>query len=363
VRAPGEREALERSWQVARGAFERREPARPRRRTPRRVLVVVVAAAVLAGVLTPPGRALLDGIRKAVGVQQARPRLFSLPAPGRVLAVSAGGAWIVSDDGSRRRLGSYDDAAWSPFGRFVVVTDGSEISALTAEGTVRWALARRGARLPAWGGTRADTRIAYLAGTRLRVVGGDGTGDVDAGGTTAAAVRPAWRPGARHVLAYADTRGRVVAYEPDAGSVRWRSAALPRPRALAWSQDGRMLLALGARELRLYDAAGYLVVRRPLAAEALAAAFAPRSHGVAVLLAGGRVLVGGRTVFAAGSPLRGLAWSPDGRWLLLSWPGADQWVFVRVRPSRRIEAVSHVASQLDGWARLRGWGPREPAGP
>jgi len=64
----------------------------------------------------------------------------------------------------------------------------------------------------------------------------------------------------------------------------------------------------------------------------------------------------------SGAGLRQLAWSPDGRWLLISWPQADQWVFVRVAGKPRIVAVSHIAEQFGahasagrGFPRLDGW--------
>ena len=67
-----------------------------------------------------------------------------------------------------------------------------------------------------------------------------------------------------------------------------------------------------------------------------------------------------RRVFS-GAGLRQLAWSPDGRWLLVTWPAADQWVFVRVAGSPRIAAVSRIAQQFAigasprGFPRLEGW--------
>src|SRR5438132_716904 len=128
--------------------------------------------------------------------------LFSLPAPGRLLVSGSGGTWIVNRDGSRRRLGSYRDAAWSPHGLFVAATRPNELLALDTKGNVRWTLPRRSPRFPAWTGTRADTRIAYLAGGKLHVVAGDGTGDHAIG--PAAAVPPVWLPG--RVVVYSNGR-------------------------------------------------------------------------------------------------------------------------------------------------------------
>ena len=73
--------------------------------------------------------------------------------------------------------GATAEASWSPFGRFVVAARPNELAALTPDGEVRWTLARPDVRLPRWGGTRTDTRIAYFSGGELRVVGGDGKGD------------------------------------------------------------------------------------------------------------------------------------------------------------------------------------------
>jgi hypothetical protein len=54
-----------------------------------------------------------------------------------------------------------------------------------------------------------------------------------------------------------------------------------------------------------------------------------------------------------------LAWSPDGRWLLVTWPAADQWVFVRATAAggRRISAFANVSEQFGSVSppRIEGW--------
>ncbi len=177
IEIPGENEARARSWTILEAAFPEREPVEHRRRMLRPVVVVAVAAALLAAVLSPPGRAVLGEIRETVGVERAQPALFSLPAPGRLLVASDAGVWVVQEDGSKRLLGPYREASWSPFGRFVVATRENELAALEPDGDVRWTLARPGVRSPRWTGTDTDTRIAYVDRTGLRVVAGDGTGD------------------------------------------------------------------------------------------------------------------------------------------------------------------------------------------
>jgi hypothetical protein len=47
-----------------------------------------------------------------------------------------------------------------------------------------------------------------------------------------------------------------------------------------------------------------------------------------------------------------LAWSPDGAWLLVSWPAADERVFVHVAGERRPLASSRIAEQFGAGTRL-----------
>src|SRR5439155_818149 len=82
----------------------------------------------LAGVLaSPPGWALIHSFREAVGIEQAEPELFSLPTGGRLLVSSSSGPWIVQPGGSRRLLGRYRDASWSPHGLYLTVTRENEL--------------------------------------------------------------------------------------------------------------------------------------------------------------------------------------------------------------------------------------------
>ena len=239
IQIPDEHEARERSWAVVSAAFAEREP-QPRRRSWQPVAAVALAVVVLAGLLSPPGRAVLDEIRQVVGVEESAPALFSLPAPGRLLVTAGSGVWIVDEDGSKRLLGDYREASWSPFGRFVVATRENELAALAADGTVRWSLARPDVRLPRWGGSTTDTRIAYFSRGQLRVVGGDGKGDrlLDA---DAAERAPVWLPGGGHRLAYARRDGSVRVVDVDTGAVvdRDAPARLLEPPAATASPDGR----------------------------------------------------------------------------------------------------------------------------
>jgi hypothetical protein len=356
-RAPDEQRARERSWEVVRTAYQSREPVTWPRRHARPLAAGALVAAAVAAVLSPPGRSVVHSLRKAVGVEHAQTELFSLPAPGRLLVSGRGGTWIVNGDGSRRRLGSYRDAAFSPHGLFVAATKPNELVALDPKGNVRWALARRSPRFPAWTGTRTDTRIAYLAGGGLHVVAGDGTADQVIG--PASRVAPAWRPGPGRVLAYSNGR-RALVYDVDSGRVLLRTPA-GAPDKLAWSDDGRLLLVFRPYGLRVYDARGRVVLQDDPsdATHDADAVFAPGTHRLVIIRVHGLasdVFTGrsGRLLFRGSGVLRQLAFSPGGRWLLVTWPTANQWVFVRTKP-RKIVGASRISAQFGGFPRSTSW--------
>jgi hypothetical protein len=350
------KDAEERAWQVVRTAFEERTPAPRERHLLRPVLVLAAVAAVAGIAASPPGRALISSVRQAVGVKKAQPALFSLPASGRLLVVSHSGPWVVQPDGSKRLLGHYRDASWSPFGRYVVATQKNELVALDPKGNVRWTLARHDVRFPRWTGTHTDTRISYMSGPVPHVVAGDGTNDRVFCFTLAEKVAPLWRPGARRVLAIVARNHAVYAIDIDGCRLVWRSLDLVKPRPLGWSSDGMRLLVLTQR--------GLLALRegKPLSApvRAVAAAFRPGTHEIAVIrtrAGASEVALGKRLLFRGTGEFRDLAWSPDGRWLLVTWPTADQWVFVRASGARRIVAVSGITRQFGGggFPRIAGW--------
>lgn len=357
--AAGEREAGERAWAVVRAAYESREPVAWPRRHARPLVAGALVAAVVAAVASPSGRSVVHSLRKAVGVERAQPALFSLPAPGQLLVTSRKGAWLVRADGSKRLLGRYRDVAFSPHGLFVAGTRANELVALDPKGKVRWTLARPGPRVPAWAGTRADTRIAYVSAGRLRVVAGDGTGDRALG--AAAPVTPAWRPGAGRVLAYATRHGAVVA-DLDSGAVLLRTPAGPTPQKLEWSDDGRLLLVFVPYGLRVYDNKGRVVLQDDPsdATHDADASFAPGTHRLVVIRVHGLqsdVFTGrsGRLVFRGSGVFRQLAFSPNGRWLLVTWPTANQWVFVRDGHPRHIVGASRITTQFGRLPRVVDW--------
>ena len=313
-------------------------------------MLAAVALAVAAGAaaLSSPGQAVVDAVRRSIGITHAAPALFRLPAPGRLL-VSGGssGTWVVNVDGSKRRLGIYTEAAWSPHALYVIAATSSEVAAIEpSDGGVRWSIARPKVAFPRWGGSRTNTRVAYLSAGRLRVVAGDGTGDAAAAGKSL--VAPAWRPGDRLQLALVTTDGHVRLFGA------WRSShRYAKPRSLVWSSDGKELLLVTARQLVLFDPnSGRAHVLRLRGVSA--AAFSPQGR-LAVVQGKALVVFDGeqtRTVFKTLGRLQGLAWSPNGRWLLTALPSADQWIFVG---GKRVLAVSHIARQFGGTPSLDGW--------
>lgn len=361
---PEQEEARRRSHAVVTAAFAEREPTPQRRHYLRPALALVAVAAVAAAAASPPGRAVLGSLRKTVaGEKRAAPELFRLPSGGRLLVNSPHGPWIVQANGSRRRLGDYRDAAWSPHGKYVVVTRRNEVVAVTPKGDVQWTLPRPRVRFARWGGSHVDTRVAYLSGSRLHMVAGDSTGDVDLCGEPAAApVAPEWRPpGLPHVLAFADAKGRVYVLDADRCSLAWRSAPYPHPRALRWSEDGRRLLLVTSDKLVAFDLRRAQPLDVRFTRGVTDAEFRPGSHELA-LVRGGEVLglsadrlrATPRRLFRVTGRIGQIAWSPNGRWLLVTWPDADQFLFVH---GRRIRAVSGITRQFGGGAfpRIGGW--------
>ena len=374
---PDAYEAERRGWRVVRAAFEaEKDELRARRPRPTRLIVAVaVALALGVGAVTAPGEAVTTWIRETIGVErvqdkrtQARPALTSLPGAGRLLVASSDGVWVVWPNGSRRRLGAYEDATWSPHGLFVAATRGRQLVALEPDGDVRWIISRaRALASPRW--SPSGYRIAYGSGPALRVVHGNGSFDR----LLAPAAAPgawAWRPGEEeHVLAYATAQGVVRVVATDSGKLLWTATAEGVPRELEWTSDGKRLLVVSRESVRVVGPGGQVVAvqadRRKRAGRPVAADLAPNGRAVALVqqLPTGRsevVLVPlpggeprGRRLFVGAGTLGEVEWSPDGRWLLVTWPSADQWLFLRVPGVRKIVAVSNIAREFEPAGRAR----------
>lgn len=357
VRAPEESEASERAWRLICAAHAEGPKAQPSRRSRRLGLQVALALGLVAVVVSPAGAAVRHWVADAVspGVEHAQPALTSLPTRGSLLVQSAEGPWIVHADGSKRLLGAYTGATWSPHGLYVAATSRHELATVDPAGTVRWTLERQGpVRLPSWNGPDGF-RLAYLSGSSLRVVDGDGTGDRLLE-PRVAPVTPAWMPGPRYVLAFVKPNGAVEAVRADSGRVVFESRPGPLPLSLQWSNGGRALLVAepGALELRGRSGAMRWRWSPPAGTRIVAARLAPSGERVALILNRGRgssLLVAGpgaapRTVFSGPGRFSDLEWSPDGSWLLLAWRSADQWLFLNPSRPGRVKAISNVSSQF-----------------
>ena len=375
--APADADARERTWRTVRAAFAEHEPQPPRRPLRHVVVVAVVLACVAVAIGTSgPGDALARFVERVLGTGQpgARPALISVPGGGRLLVAADPGVWVIAPDGAKRLLGRYDAAGWSPRGLFVLAWRDRELTALEPGGRVRWSLSRaQPIRSASWS-PGDGFRVAYLSGSRLRIVNGDGTGDRDHGAALAR-VAPAWRPGERHVLAYADAAGRIRVEDVDTRRRLWRSSRVDGLRRLAWAPGGGRLLALTARRVVIFDRGGRIRAARALGGAAVAqdAAWAPAGDRVAVArydprrersdvvliapAAGGRQ----RLLFSGPGRFGVLAWSPDARRLLVPWPTANQWLFLRAGAAPRVTAVANIAAQFDPGAaqprfpRVAGW--------
>jgi hypothetical protein len=155
--------------------------------------------------------------------------------------------------------------------------------------------------------------------------------------------------------------------------VIWRSAAsVGRVRALAWSADGHRLLARGADRVVVLDVHANRVwrVRLPRGAKVSAAAWAPRGDRMALAVRAttatapatsvyvtASARVPRRPVFTTTGTLRSLAWSPDGRRLLVRWREADQWLLLHptTNANAHITAIGDISRRFGAAPTVHGW--------
>lgn len=376
---PGEQEAQQRTWDVVERAFaDREEPPRPR--SAQRFLLAAAAALFLAlALLSPAGAAIRHWVSDVVRQDRARPGLTSLPGPGRLLVDSEQGTWVVQSDGSQRLVGAYDQTTWSPHGLYIAATRGPRLSTLTPNGDPRWTVTEtEPTSLPSWQGPDGF-RIAYLSGSSLRVVNGDGTGDRKLA-RGVAHIAPVWRPGTQHVIAFVDRVGVTRVVDTDTGR-RLTTPPFAAVNDLAWSLDGTQLAVGFGSHIAVVRASGTPKAQATSTAGAPNStveqvAFSPsgdrlafirRSTGVSPNseLIVGRPHTSGireRILFSAPGQLTDPTWSPDGRWLLVGWREADQWLFINTHSPSKVVAIANIARQFDPggngtgeFPRISGW--------
>lgn len=350
---------------------------------PRLALVLAIATLVAALLLSPAGAAVRDWVGDVVesSAPKPEPELGGIPGGGRLLVQSGIGPWVVQPDGSRRLLGDYEEASWSPRGLFVAVAKGRTLSAVEPDGTPHWSLTAA-ARVadPRW--APAGERIAYRSGRELRVVAGDGTGDRLLA-RSAAPVAPAWSPWGDSALAFA-AAGKLRIVNSESAEGLTAAPALPDLTRLDWGAGGTAILEASPRALRLREVRARKVTPGPAldigrmlplppGVSLTGAALAPERQAVVAVVTHWRqhgttseVLVfppgaeKPRSLLTVPYSLGEVAWSPDGSRLLVAWPGANQWLFLPVgRGKPRAVADISRAFSPDGrptsFPRVEGW--------
>lgn len=394
---PRAEQAERRGLPLVEEAFAQRQPAQ-RAVLPRLAVSFAIVALLGALMLSPAGATVRDWIDDVftAGVPNAESGLTKIPGGGRLLVQSPAGPWVVQPDGSRRLLGSYSDATWSPRGLFVAAVSGHALSAIEPDGTPHWSLSAPGpVNDPRW--SSSGFQIAYRAGPSLRVVAGDGA-DGAVIDRSVASLPPAWSPQGLPLLAYVARGGELRIADSNRGETLGSAAALPEVATLEWAVDGSTLLEASPAELRLRD----VTVRKTLAsldigpphslplpagATIRAAALSPDGATIAVLLQLGgtgerpphsevglieRPRTSLRRLLNVPRHLSDLAWSPNGNRLLVSWRDADQWLFIPTNDRGRVRAIDGIAAEFapgdpsaSSFPQVEGWccraAPGDPA--
>ncbi len=155
--------------------------------------------------------------------------------------------------------------------------------------------------------------------------------------------------------------GAAVALTPvDAPGERVVHRLAVRPVALAWSGDGSRLAVVLPGAVEVLGPDGQRLGRRALpdGLRARAATAMPGEQRLLVLAddaaGGSRVLLldlaapgPARVLYASPATIGEAAPSPDGRVVLATVPGADQWLVLPLVPGRPTGAVDAVAGRFD----------------
>lgn len=390
VPIPEAADAEERGHRVVEAAFAQRQGGnrgdveRHMPSLPRLALALGIATLLAALLLSPAGAAVRDWVGDVVEnpAPKPEPELSRIPGGGRLLVQSAVGPWVVQPDGARRLLGGYEEASWSPRGLFVAAAEGRTLSAVEPDGTPRWSIAAA-ARVsdPRW--APSGERIAYRSGSALRIVAGDGTGDRPLT-RSATAAAPAWSPHGGADLAYVSRSGMLRIVNSESGDEFPVGPAGANVTEIEWGGGGAVILETSPGALRLQEVQPSKLgarpglgprreLRLPAGSSVVDASLAPGTPAVAVVLTrwrdhGTRSFV---LLFRPGADrpqsllnvpgsLGEVAWSPDGRRLLVAWPGANQWLFLPVgrgqgRAVANISTAFSPGERAASFPRLEGW--------
>lgn len=379
-----------------RGGLENRWP------WPRLVLPLGLATVIAALLLTPAGATVRDWVDEAIsnGAPRPEPTLAKIPGGGKLLVQTGEGPWVVEPDGSRRLLGDYESASWSPHGLFVVAAKGRTMTAVEPDGTLRWSttsgkrVAFPGRRIatPIW--SPSGEQIAYRSGFDLRVIAGDGTEDRLLAGSIAADtppdamvspayVTPAWDPTGADALAYVTGAGRLRILDSETGAVLTAAPALDRITWLDWADEGRRILEASPGTLRLRPVLPAGNPTRPALGKSRRLPMPPGASVVDAALAPDRPLVAAsvthwkkhgtyseilifrpgrkpQSLLSVPGSLGQVLWSPNGRRVLAAWPGAGQWLFLpldggRGRAIANITRAFSPGGQPTSFPMIEGW--------
>jgi hypothetical protein len=368
---------------------------RGRRPIPRLALGLSLATLLAALLLSPAGADVRGWVDDAFTSSAPRPEptLARVPGGGRLLVQTGEGPVVVQPDGTRRLLGDYEGATWSPHGLFVAAVKKRTLSALEPDGTPRWSItAAQRVAVPRW--SPSGERIAYRSGFDLRVIAGDGSEDRLLAGSTAAGtppdarispayVPPAWSPTGEDALAYVTGAGRLRILDSETGAVLAGAPALGRIVWMDWADGGRKILEASPGTVRLRPVLPTGHPSRPALGRARRlqlppratvndAALAPQTPLAAVSITHWRkhgtyseVLIfrpgqGPRTLLSVPGSLSQVEWSPDGKRLLVAWPGANQWLFLPLDGAKG-RAIANISKDIapsgrpTSFPQLEGW--------
>ena len=357
---PGAVEAERRGLLVVAEAFAGRE-RRGRSPAPRLALVLASVLRARRALLSPAGASVRGWVGDVftTATPPPAPALTDLPGGGRLLVQSEAGTWVVQADGSRRLLGRYEQASWSPHGLFVAAAAGHTLSAIEPDGTVHWTLSAPGAvSRPALVSVRRAHRLPQRrsAARRRRRRG-------RRPGRSRRVSRPSRRPGSAPACTTwpsSTPDGRLRVEDVDGRRRLGSAPALPgietsglvgrrldparsvpaRPAGeagetskLAGEHPARRTARDPAAERGEPGGGGLL---RPGDDDRRGASTERRRRPARAAKSPSSIRPGAppQRLLSVPGDLASVLWSPDDSRLLIPWPGLDQWLFIPVRRSR-----------------------------